>query len=204
MHRAPSALWVGVETYVDHIVFLLLVRNNFAVRNCVIWGMWKLKCQEGLRIQKGEEIILNLSLSQQDLWLGWSRRDTCCLVGRCVCGERWFALLVFLLVSPFFPHLCRLPQRAAFLLWVPSRPSSEFSMYYLCISTLQFCTPTTSSHLCGISILLTEQRFEFSCTQYPAACPLWIGLESWKISKVLCQSSSLSLAQKGCWDVGFL
>lgn len=51
-------------------------------------------------------------------------------------------------------------------------------------------------HLCGRSTLLIEQKFGFSLAQYLAACSLWIHLESWKVSKVLCQSSLLFLAQK--------
>lgn len=59
---------------------------------------------------------------------------------------------------------------------------------------LQFCAPWNISHLCGIH-LLTDQWSEFFHTQYLAACSLSIQ-ESWKISKVVCQSSLLSLARK--------
>lgn len=129
--------------------------------------------------------------------LGRNRRvhllpSTCCAFCKC-----WLVLLVGLLVFPFLCHLCRLTQGASFLLWITSRPSSELILYYLQIGA--FC----SSVLYELSLIsvVSIHWSEICIFPYTVSSCLFPLQKSWKISKVVCQSSLLSLA---CWDVGFL
>lgn len=133
----------------------------------------------------------------------------------CAFSECWFVLLVGLLVFPFLPHLCRLTQGAAFLLWITSRPSSEFILHYL--QTKQWIHPALPS----------DRYFLQFCAPWNIPSP-WYPFADWSEISIFPYTVSTCLfplntreledfqsgvpelfalacsKEKARWDVGFL